>query len=57
MDEVTLLNYEQTFGDNKLNILKKISRRASITDFAILLGGAAGNEMVAYKSGSRSRNY
>ena len=39
MDEVTLLNYEQTFGDNKLNILKKISRSASITDFSILLGG------------------
>ncbi len=39
MDEVTLLSREQIFGENKLNIFKKINNSAKITDFSILLGG------------------
>ena len=39
MDEVTLLSREQIFEDNKLDIFKKIDASATITDFAILLGG------------------
>ena len=43
MDEVTLLSYEQVDGESKSNIFKKIDCRATITDFAILLGGIKSN--------------
>ena len=35
----TLLEQEQIFGKNQLDIFKKYGVTASITDFAILLGG------------------
>jgi len=37
--EITLLTYEQILGKKKLKIFNKIDASASITDFAILLGG------------------
>ncbi len=39
MNEVTLLEKEQIFGEKKLDIFNKIGYSAKITDFAILLGG------------------
>ena len=42
MDELTLLSREQIFENNKLNIFKKVGCIASITDFALLLGGEYG---------------
>ena len=39
MDEVTLLCDEHVAGKNKLEMLKKIGRKATMTDFAVLLGG------------------
>ena len=39
MNEVTLLEKEQIYGDNKLEIFNKITPKSAITDFAILLGG------------------
>ena len=40
MNEVTLLSYEQIFGNNKLDIFNKIEPKAFLTDFAILIGGS-----------------
>ena len=39
MNEVTLLSDEQVAGKNKLEMFKKINRSATMTDFAVLLGG------------------
>ena len=38
MNEFTFLTYDDCFGDNELEILKKRGREAQITDFAVLLG-------------------
>ena len=48
MDEVTLLSREQIFEDNKLDIFKKIDASATITDFAILLGGFCSIKRTGY---------
>jgi len=37
--EITILDYEQTFGEKQLGILEKYGISAEITDFSILLGG------------------
>ena len=39
--EVTLLTKEQIFGENKSKIFDEYGTKAAMTDFAILLGGAA----------------
>ena len=38
MSDFTFLTEEQVFGDKQLDILKKYSTKAAITDFSILLG-------------------
>ena len=38
MSEFTILSKKQVFGDDKLDILKKRGTKATVTDFAILLG-------------------
>ncbi len=43
MDKVTLLSREQVFGKDEINIFNKIGRSATITDFAVLLGGFENN--------------
>ena len=40
MSDFTFLTAEQCFGENQLDILKKRGNVATLTDFAILLGGA-----------------
>ena len=37
MSDFTFLTKEQVFGDKQLDILKKYSTKAAITDFSILL--------------------
>ena len=38
MDDFTFLTYDDCFGDNELEILRKRGRGAQVTDFAVLLG-------------------
>ena len=38
MDDFTFLTYDDCFGDNELEILKKRGREAQVTDYAALLG-------------------
>lgn len=38
MDNMTLLTYEQIFGDEQLDIIKKYGTKCAVTDFSILLG-------------------
>ena len=38
MNEFTFLTYDDCFGDNELEILKKRGREAQVTDYAALLG-------------------
>lgn len=38
MDNMTLLTYEQIFGDEPLDIIKKYGTKCAVTDFSILLG-------------------
>lgn len=40
MGNFTLLTFEQAYGFDKLDIIKKYGTKAAITDFAILLGGS-----------------
>lgn len=40
MSDMTFLDYEQVFGENRLDILKKYGTSSSITDFAIFMGGS-----------------
>ncbi len=52
MDEITLLSYEQICGKNRLDIFNKITSRATITDFALLFGGATYiDEIFGYRIG------
>jgi len=47
MQELTLLEEKQIFGEKALDIIKKRGTKAAITDFAILLGGyVSGNYYV-----------
>ena len=39
MNNITILSNEQIFGEDRLDIFKKYGANATITDFAILLGG------------------
>lgn len=39
MNEFTLLSDEQTFGPNRIKVIKKLRSKCAISDFAILLGG------------------
>lgn len=39
MKEVTFLNFDQVFGDKKVDIIKQYGSKCAISDFAILLGG------------------
>lgn len=41
--ELTLLEEEQIFGENRLKIFDKIGVKAAITDYAIALGGFVSN--------------
>jgi len=43
MQELTLLEEKQIFGEKALDIIKKRGTKAAITDFAILLGGFVSN--------------
>ena len=44
MDNMTLLTYEQIFGDEQLDIIKKYGTKCAVTDFSILLGNAYSND-------------
>ncbi len=44
MNELTLLEESQIFGDKALDVIKKRGTKAAITDFAILLGGYVSNK-------------
>ena len=37
-NEFTLLSDKQTFGDRKIDVIKKLGTKCAISDFAILLG-------------------
>lgn len=57
MFDFTFLTEEQCYGENKLDILKKLGVKAPITDFAILLGGDVDNysnngNLLEYRAGS-----
>ena len=41
---MTLLTYEQIFGDEQLDIIKKYGTKCAVTDFSILLGNAYSND-------------
>lgn len=36
--EFTLLSYDQTFGRNKIDVIKRLGTKCAVSDFAILLG-------------------
>ena len=38
MNKITLLENDQLFGDNKLDVIKKMGTKAAVTDYAILTG-------------------
>lgn len=41
--KVDLLTYDQIYGSDKLKIFSKLGAYATITDYAILLGGYVNN--------------
>ena len=49
LSELTFLDYEQIFGNDQLDILKKYGTKCAITDFSILLGGRVSPEYYASK--------
>ena len=42
--EITLLSKKQVFGNQELEVIKRIGTKYAVTDFAILLGGFACRE-------------
>ena len=44
MNKFTFLSYNQIFGDEKINIIKKYGSKSAITDFSILLDGFVLND-------------
>ena len=44
-NEFTLLSYEQTFGSQRIDVIRQMGRRCAISDFAILLGAIVSDYM------------
>ena len=54
-NEFTLLTDEQTFGNNKIDVIKKMGGKCAVSDFAILLGACVSSVYYVYEDNSIRR--